>query len=77
MTLKDTHPHTTLTAMCQRVNFIFASIFQFSMKKYCGVIETYFSLDFHFLNNTLAISLWNLGLITVWLRKCVKFATFD
>ena len=32
MTLKDTHHHTTLTAMCQRVNFISASISVFSEK---------------------------------------------
>ena len=41
----DTHQYTTLTAMCKRVNFIFASISVFK-EKVLWIYLALFSLDF-------------------------------
>ena len=50
MTLMDTHQHTTLTAMRQRVNYIIASISVFNEKILWIYLDLFF-LDFHFFNH--------------------------
>ena len=63
----DTHPHTTLTAMCKRVNFILASISVFYEKIlwiYLALFFPRFSLFYHLGNVIIESRLHNRELVS-------------